>query len=386
MNQQSGDGSDGGAQVVLADVRDDDLSVDEVVAAVRHPRAGGIAMFVGVVRDHDHGARGGRPRLLRAPQRAETRCARWPRRSPPATRSSPSRRCTGSGTSRSATSRWSSRSAPPHRGAAFEACRELIDTLKATRADLEAPAVQRRLRRVGGAAVTDAPGPSTGMSRRTGGWLVALFVGVALAALLSLIHLPYAILKPGPVTNTLGEVTANKPLIQVSDARTYPTSGVLDFTTVAVYGGPQHPVNVWDVLGGLVDHSAHVVPEQTMYEVGGSAGIFLGDVGDGSELVRMEQAVGDADAHHEEWQCLAFAVLAADHSGAVPLRVHAPPAEVCAQPFGRDGIEAFAGELADVVEPFPGILFPLQPLDPLCFRFCRCSCHRIFGHKKTHRQ
>ena len=42
------------------------------------------------------------------------------------------------------------------------------------------------------------------MSRRTGGWLVALFVGVALAALLSLIHLPYAILKPGPVTNTLG--------------------------------------------------------------------------------------------------------------------------------------------------------------------------------------
>ena len=108
--------------------------------------------------------------------------------------------------------------------------------------------------------MTDAPGPSTGMSRRTGGWLVALFVGVALAALLSLIHLPYAILKPGPVTNTLGEVSANKPLIQVSDARTYPTSGVLDFTTVAVYGGPQHPVNVWDVLGGLVDHSAHVVP------------------------------------------------------------------------------------------------------------------------------
>src|SRR4051812_8091987 len=106
------------------------------------------------------------------------------------------------------------------------------------------------------------------MSRRTGGWLVALFVGVALAALLSLIHLPYAILKPGPVTNTLGEVSANKPLIQVTDAHTYPTSGVLDFTTVAVYGGPQHLVNVWDVLGGLVDHSAHVVPEETMFPKG----------------------------------------------------------------------------------------------------------------------
>jgi PDZ domain-containing protein len=106
------------------------------------------------------------------------------------------------------------------------------------------------------------------MSRRTGGWLVALFVGVALAALLSLVHLPYAILKPGPVTNTLGNTSANKPLITVSDARTYPTSGVLDFTTVAVYGGPQHPVNVWDVLAGLVDRSSHVVPEETMFPKG----------------------------------------------------------------------------------------------------------------------
>jgi molybdopterin synthase catalytic subunit len=56
MNQQSGDGSDGGAQVVLAEVREDGLSLDEVVTAVRHPRAGGIATFVGVVREHDQGA------------------------------------------------------------------------------------------------------------------------------------------------------------------------------------------------------------------------------------------------------------------------------------------------------------------------------------------
>jgi molybdopterin synthase catalytic subunit len=43
------------AEVVLADIRDSPLSVDEVLDAVRHPRAGGIATFIGVVREHDHG-------------------------------------------------------------------------------------------------------------------------------------------------------------------------------------------------------------------------------------------------------------------------------------------------------------------------------------------
>lgn len=43
------------AEVVLADIRESALSVDEVLEAVRHPRAGGIATFIGVVREHDHG-------------------------------------------------------------------------------------------------------------------------------------------------------------------------------------------------------------------------------------------------------------------------------------------------------------------------------------------
>lgn len=43
------------AAVALVAVRDEPLSVDEALAAVRHPRCGGVALFVGVVRDHDHG-------------------------------------------------------------------------------------------------------------------------------------------------------------------------------------------------------------------------------------------------------------------------------------------------------------------------------------------
>ena len=41
--------------VRLLDVRDTPLSVDEVFAAVQHPGAGGVALFVGTVREQDGG-------------------------------------------------------------------------------------------------------------------------------------------------------------------------------------------------------------------------------------------------------------------------------------------------------------------------------------------
>jgi molybdopterin synthase catalytic subunit len=40
-------------QIRLLDIRDTALSVDEVLTAVADPRAGGIAVFIGAVRDHD---------------------------------------------------------------------------------------------------------------------------------------------------------------------------------------------------------------------------------------------------------------------------------------------------------------------------------------------
>ena len=39
----------------MAELRDAPLSVDEVRGAVMDPGAGGIALFVGAVRNHDHG-------------------------------------------------------------------------------------------------------------------------------------------------------------------------------------------------------------------------------------------------------------------------------------------------------------------------------------------
>ncbi len=39
----------------MTDIRAEPLSVDEVRAAVAEPAAGAVAIFVGTVRDHDHG-------------------------------------------------------------------------------------------------------------------------------------------------------------------------------------------------------------------------------------------------------------------------------------------------------------------------------------------
>jgi molybdopterin synthase catalytic subunit len=42
-------------EVVLAEIRSTPLSVDELVQAVRDPRAGAVVTFIGYVREHDHG-------------------------------------------------------------------------------------------------------------------------------------------------------------------------------------------------------------------------------------------------------------------------------------------------------------------------------------------
>lgn len=114
--------------------------------------------------------------------------------------------------------------------------------------------------------VADRLGPT--LSRRSGGWLVAVFAGIVVAALMGVVHLPYAVLQPGPVVNTLGNGTGGKPLITVQGKATYPTSGALDFTTVSVLGGPNNRVNVWEWITGHLDRTNSVVPEDVLFPKG----------------------------------------------------------------------------------------------------------------------
>jgi len=99
--------------------------------------------------------------------------------------------------------------------------------------------------------------------------LVAVFCGLLLGAVGNLVHLPYAIMMPGPVSNVLGQGTHENgqpgDLIVISGEKTYPTSGALDFTTVRVNGGPGYPVNVWDVLSAWVDPTQDVYPVEALF-------------------------------------------------------------------------------------------------------------------------
>jgi Lon-like protease len=102
------------------------------------------------------------------------------------------------------------------------------------------------------------------VSRRSTAQIVALVL-IALGLLLAtLVPMPYMVLSPGPVVNTLGTL-GGKPVITVTGATTYPTDGRLDLTTVSESGGPYGRVSFTHVLGGWIDPSVAVVPTAVLY-------------------------------------------------------------------------------------------------------------------------
>jgi molybdopterin synthase catalytic subunit len=117
------------AGVALVAVRDEPLSVDEVLAAVRHPRCGGVSLFVGVVRDHDHGEDVTSLEYSAHPSAEETmeRVCRVVHARSEALAVAAVHRV---GSLRVGDLAVVVAAAAPHRGQAFAAARDLIDTLK----------------------------------------------------------------------------------------------------------------------------------------------------------------------------------------------------------------------------------------------------------------
>lgn len=115
---------------------------------------------------------------------------------------------------------------------------------------------------------TGPSAPDGKLSRRSTVLLVGTFIGIALAALVSLVRVPYVVMQPGPITNTLGVLSPGKPLISVSGAPTYPTQGQLDFTTVEVIGGPSNQPTVLDVVKAWFDPHSAVVNEDLIFPKG----------------------------------------------------------------------------------------------------------------------
>ncbi len=122
-------------------------------------------------------------------------------------------------------------------------------------------------------ALFDDRTPTTPSRRRAGGWVgwSLLGVGALAAASLALIPAPYVIEKPGPVFDTLGEVTVEKqqvPLISIPTEETYPTEGSLNLLTVSVTGNPEHLPGWLSVIGAWFTQSQAVVPVESVFPEG----------------------------------------------------------------------------------------------------------------------
>ncbi|HVE27508.1 MAG TPA: PDZ domain-containing protein [Sporichthya sp.] len=86
---------------------------------------------------------------------------------------------------------------------------------------------------------------------------------VVMVACLLLMSVPYARLSPGPATDTLGEVNG-KPLIVITGRQTYPHTGKLDLTTVAI-SNPGHHMSLFEAIQGWLQSDVAVVPRNSVY-------------------------------------------------------------------------------------------------------------------------
>lgn len=116
------------------------------------------------------------------------------------------------------------------------------------------------------------PDPEPRPSRGRWGWpiLAVALVGVTVVAL---IPAPYVIEQPGPVYDTLGDVSIDGeavPMIQIPSQETYPTDGTLDMLTVSIRGNRENLPNWLEVAGAYFDPSKAVVPVDSVYPVGQS--------------------------------------------------------------------------------------------------------------------
>src|SRR3954466_11797205 len=75
------------------------------------------------------------------------------------------------------------------------------------------------------------------MSRRGITFLVASALTVVLAVLASVLPVPYVVLVPGPVTDTLGKMPNGQPVISVRKAQAYDDGGHIYLTTVGIVPG-----------------------------------------------------------------------------------------------------------------------------------------------------
>lgn len=107
-------------------------------------------------------------------------------------------------------------------------------------------------------------------SRRYVSLLVGSLSVITLVCVTLLLPVPYVVLSPSPSFNTLGDF-GGKPMITFGkDVKTYPTTGAIDFTTVAVTR-PETHLSLVDAMVAYFDPGKEVVRRRAIYPEGESA-------------------------------------------------------------------------------------------------------------------
>lgn len=101
-------------------------------------------------------------------------------------------------------------------------------------------------------------------SRR--GWMLALAAATtfALLGVAFLLPVPYVKLSPGPTFNVIGDVDG-QPVITISGAETYPTTGDLDMVTVYELGGPRGGLTFVDAVASWLNPNNAVLPSEMLF-------------------------------------------------------------------------------------------------------------------------
>jgi PDZ domain-containing protein len=121
-------------------------------------------------------------------------------------------------------------------------------------------------------AIFEQGDPSRVVQNRSkrAGWLM-LAITAVIAVGLAALPAPYVIDNPGPTYDTLGTVTVSEqefPLIHISGATTFDTSGELRLTTVTRSGNPDSLPGWFDVVAGWFDPTRTVIPVDAAYPPG----------------------------------------------------------------------------------------------------------------------
>lgn len=91
-----------------------------------------------------------------------------------------------------------------------------------------------------------------------------LVLGLALIVPVAFMPSPYVIERPGPVINTLGE-TNGVPMVQISDATTYKTSGRLNLLTVSLVGSREQTPGWLEIAQAWLDPAQTILPVDEVY-------------------------------------------------------------------------------------------------------------------------